>query len=1165
MHPLQDYLAALSQIRASGAAVKETSYYSALEHLLNEVGKSLKPWVRAVSQLQNTGAGSPDFGLFTKEQFQKRADAEPLQGQLPARGVVEVKAVADDSWLTAKGKQVSKYWDKYRLVLVTNYRDFLLVGEDANGKAIVLETFRLADDEQSFWQLTAHPHKAPTVQSDRLVDFLKRVLLHAAPLADPKDVAWFLASYAREARARIDARPDLPALASLRKGLESTLGVRFEKEEGDHFFRSTLVQTLFYGVFSAWVLWHRLGPAAGERFDWKKAGWTLQVPMIRALFDQVAHPSKLKALGLVEVLDWVNSVLDRVARDAFFARFAEGEAVQYFYEPFLEAFDPELRKKLGVWYTPPEIVRYMVARVDRVLREELHLADGLADDKVVILDPCCGTGTFLVEVLRVIHAGLKERGLGAATGAHLKRAAIERVFGFELMPAPFVVAHLQLGLLLASLGAPLALEDDDKQQRLGVHLTNALTGWAPPDEEGKKRMTQLSMDFPEFAAEHDAAEVVKREKKILVILGNPPYNAFAGVAQEEEADLVRPYKEGLNKPVAQGGWGIKKFNLDDLYIRFFRLAERQVAERGGRGVVCFISNHSWISESSFVVLRQHLLRSFDDFWIENMHGNRKISEYAPDGRTSETVFAMCGFSPGIQQGVAISLWVKRDGAKEGSARIRFRDDLTAAKAAERRADLLASLDAQDFATHYSHATPCLENRYGFRPRSLSEDYPDWPALTQLCAQPPINGLMEKRAGALIDIDRAALESRMQAYFDATLEMKAVRALHAGLAVDAARFDAAKARVKVLAQETYLPDRMRRYLVRPFDTRWAYYTPVRPLWNEPRPRLWEQQFEGNCFLLTRPAGVANPEGMPICFTPCLGDNDAQRGHAYYFPFRLRVESDVPPDSANHDLFGHQGIPEPTIVANLSAGARGYLESLGLPDPDNGEADGLPVHALIWWHALAIGCSPAYLTEHADGIRGDWPRIPLPATAAALIASATLGRELAALLDTESTVAGVTAGKPRAELATVAVPATAGNIALDEDEHLKLTAGWGHAGKGSVTMPGKGKLDSRPRRDDERVAGDGALGDETRDVWLNNACYWRNVPRPVWEYTIGGYQVMKKWLSYREFALLGRALTLDEAREVTHMARRLAALVLLQGKLDANYRAVVDAAFDWGSVA
>ena len=246
--------------------------------------------------------------------------------------------------------------------------------------------------------------------------------------------------------------------------------------------------------------------------------------------------------------------------------------------------------------------------------------------------------------------------------------------------------------------------------------------------------------WADLEEERDAAEHVKRDKRILVVLGNPPYNAFAGVSPEEEEGLVEVYKGvyyqeekkngtrtgengvkrikryKLNDPPSMGGWGIKKFNLDDLYVRFFRLAERRIAEMSGKGVVSFISNHSWISEPSFVVLRQHLLESFDKFWIENLHGNRKISEYAPDGRTSETIFAISGFSVGIQQGVATSLWVKTGKPRSTPGKVLFRDDIDSARAEERRKQLLNSLTVKPFEAAYHAARPCRAEPFLFQAR-----------------------------------------------------------------------------------------------------------------------------------------------------------------------------------------------------------------------------------------------------------------------------------------------------------------------------------------------------------------------------------------------------------------------------------------------------------------
>jgi hypothetical protein len=379
--------------------------------------------------------------------------------------------------VTADGAQVTNYWNKYHQVLVTNYRDFVLVGRDeATGRPVKRETFRLAPGERAFWNAAAHPAKLVASHGERFIEYLKRVMLHAVPLTDPKDVAWFLASYARDAKGRLAAaRP--AALDPLRTALEQALGLTFTGEQGDHFFRSTLVQTLFYGVFSAWVLWHRTHPSPGDRFDREKTAKYLRLPILHKLFREVSDPIQLEEWRLEEVLDWTNDVLNRVDRAVFFDRFRDAAAVQYFYEPFLEAFDPELRKQLGVWYTPPEIVRYMVARVDAVLREDLDRPDGLADEEVFVLDPCCGTGAYLVEVLRAVADRLKERGEDALLGAHLKKAATERLFGFEILPAPFVVAHLQLGLFLQGAGAPL---DEAKKERAAVFLTNALTGWEPP-------------------------------------------------------------------------------------------------------------------------------------------------------------------------------------------------------------------------------------------------------------------------------------------------------------------------------------------------------------------------------------------------------------------------------------------------------------------------------------------------------------------------------------------------------------------------------------------------------------------------------------------------------------------------------------------------------------
>ncbi len=1132
MNPLQAYLSELQAVRASAAGVKETSYYPAVSGLFNAVGKTLKPAVRCIINLKNTGAGIPDGGFFTPDQFGKAAEESLRPGLLPARGVLEVKGAGDDIAKIAASDQVDKYWARYGQVLVTNLRAFVLVGRSETGQKAELERFSLAPTEADFWALAARPGSVDAALGERFGEYLQRVLLQAAPLASPEDVAWFLASYARDARSRIAASP-LSALASVRTALEEALGLRFQGEKGDHFFRSSLVQTLFYGVFSAWVLWcrHQDVKTAG-RFDWRMAAWDLHVPMIRALFEEVSKPSKLNPLGLVEVLDWAGAALNRVDRPAFFARFDGAQAVQYFYEPFLQAFDPELRRELGVWYTPPEIVRYQVARVDKVLRDELDIPDGLADPRVFVLDPCCGTGAYLVEVLRHIHATLDASGGDGLAGNDLKKAATERVFGFEILPAPFVVAHLQLGLLLQNAGAPLS---EAKAERVGVYLTNALTGW------GTEGGPHPVLPIPEFGEERDLADQVKQKKPILVILGNPPYNSFAGLAVEEERALSTAYRTTKAAPAPQGQ------GLNDLYIRFFRMAERRITEGTGRGVVCFISNYSWLDGLSHTGMRERYLEAFDEVWIDCLNGDKyKTGKRTPDGLPDPSVFSTDTNREGIQVGTAIALLVRKSPHRDAST-VHFRNWW----GKDKRAELLASLESS--VSPYAQFTPSNQMGLTFTPLQTEANYHTWPLLPALF---PVTdtGVNTSRDADLIAIDRDKLEATMQSYFNAALSDDALRKIAPAIMASSGQYDASDTRQQLLTRGIS-SGHFVRYCYRPFDIRYAYWHPETKLLDRKREDLFAAYEAGNLFLTSRQKGERQNEGTPFYVTSALADRHLTRPGSACIPLTLNGYK-----TTQQTLFAEQEAVPQNAKANLSPAARAYLTTLGIPDPDaDAETAGL-----LWMHALAIGYSPAYLTENADGIRSDWPRVPLPAALDTLAASAALGRRVAALLDTATPVPGVTAGMPDPTYRTLGVIKRANGGPLQPDGgDLRVAAGWGHAGQGGVTMPGKGRSVERPYTPDEAAAlGDGLtlLGETTRDIYLNPDACWRNVPARVWDYTLGGYQVMKKWLSYREHALLGRDLTPDEAREVTAMARRLAALRLLEPALDAAYQAAKAAAWD-----
>ena len=1070
---VEAYFADLRSIRASGGATVEKSYYPALTNLLNAVGSALRPQVFCVGELAEQGAGHPDFGLYTRRQVQK---GKPRTGQVPERGVVEVKPAGDDAWLTADSHQVSRYWSLYRLVLVTNTRDFVLVGEDDQGNPVKLETFRLAESEQEFHTRLETPRAFARYMGAGLGEYLCRALSHSASIVEPKDLAWLLASYARDGLARVEAAGDAPSLRAVRSALEEALGVRFEGDKGAAFFRSTLVQTLFYGVFSAWVLWARQPPSPVGPFDWRTSVWHLRAPVLRALFQQLSDPGRLQPLGLVELLDWTAAALDRVDREAFFDSFDAGEAVPYFYEPFLEAFDPELRKQLGVWYTPAEVVRYMVARVDMALKEDLGIADGLAADNVYVLDPCCGTGTYLAEALRRIAANLQGKGLGALTGAQVKRAATQRVFGFEIMPAPFVVSHLQVGLTMQALDAALS---DDETERAGVYLTNALTGWEPS--------VQKPLPFPELEEERDRADRVKQETPVLVILGNPPYNGFAGMApaDDEERELSTAYKttRRVQKPEGQG--------LNDLYVRFFRMAERRIAEKTGRGVVCFISNYSWLDGLSFTGMRERYLEAFDTIRIDNLNGDkRKTGKTTPDGAPDPSIFSTPGDPVGIQVGTAITTLVRKADHKPATE-VGFRHLWGQTKLAELTATAEAGPDEL-----YDSVEPSLPLGLPFAPITVSTDWHHWPALPELLPEYS-PGVTTSRDSVVVDIDLDRLKARVTDYITS---------------IEPARSGPADTGFV-------------RYTYRPFDTRWVYWEAKGGLLDRPRPDYKKHAFDGNQWLEARQkeSGEEFSRGT-LCRH--LSDNFGN-GVSTFFPAWLLNEG------IEASISAEQHRP------NLSDAAQRYLDRLGMGVED------------LFHHVLAVLHDPSYREANAGALRMEWPRIPLPGwpdgdapgAAEDVAASAARGRELATLLDSETPVPGVTTGALRPEMAAIAVPSTTdgGNMAGDD---FSVTASWGHFGQGEAVMPGHGRAVERPYTAEERAAlgkSAGALGDTTFDIHLNDRAYWRNVPSAVWSYKLGGYQVLKKWLSYRERGVLNRSLQPEEVQHFTDTARRIAGIL------------------------
>jgi hypothetical protein len=372
--------------------------------------------------------------------------------------------------------------------------------------------------------------------------------------------------------------------------------------------------------------------------------------------------------------------------------------------------------------------------------------------------------------------------------------------------------------------------------------------------------------------------------------------------------------------------------------------------------------------------------------------------------------------------------------------------------------------------------------------------------------------------------------------------------------DTAGFDSQKAR-RYLLQRGFKLEQVIRFCYRPFDYRWLYWEPEASLLDRPREEYLPHVFEGNMWIEARQRQPM--EHFDRGYVTCLLADNFGNGLSNFFPLYLLD------GKATEGLFAR--IPKPAISKfNISNGLDKYLQSV----------HGTPTD--FFFHCVAVLHCSAYRSGNAGALRVDWPRVPLPASEQMLTQSAELGREVAALLDADSGVAAVTQGKIRSELTLMAVVSRSSGGSLNPDAgDLDLTAGWGHFGKGGAVMPARGKVAERDYAARERAAiAEGAatlglpserafelLGARTLDVYLNNIAYWGNVPCCVWEYTIGGYQVIKKWLSYREREILGRGLTTDEVHAVTAIARRIAGILLLEPKLDANYERIIGSTYQW----
>jgi hypothetical protein len=1144
MKAAKSYAKDVAALVAAGSTT-EATYYPAVKNLIGAAlaVEELPFDVRINTSEKKEGGGTnlPDVALYDGA-----GDFLVICGEVKLPGA-DLHGLAVS---TENKDQIGRYLASTRAALISNVRSFGLVTADPawKGAGPVPPESRRIEQVVKLWPSVAALKTGKGIEAASLeafVELVETAVTRYAPIAEPQSLARIMARQARRAKADLPAKFTY-AVQGLLDDFGKALGVTFVGPEGEEFLRSSLIQTAFYGLFAGWASWSQ--GKRSKRFEWEDLAEYLKIPFLGSLFHEFRHPSRIKELRLAKHLDIATETLARVDAELFFKRFrlpsltheeqTATTAIMYFYEPFLQAFDPDLRKELGVWYTPATIIRYQVGKIDRLLREKLGCPRGFADERVVVLDPACGTGAYLLEVLRYMAEELEKEGAGATIPARLLDAACRRFMGFEILTAPFVVAQLQLYSLLAQLGvAP------DEKHRPAVFLTNALTGWKGPD--------QLKLNFPELQEEHDAARGVKRDAKIIVILGNPPYNRFVGVPLEEEAELVDYYK-GItrNKDGKQVGqtllfskWGVRKHLLDDLYIRFFRLAEIRIGEKAEFGIVSFISNSSYLVGRSHPIMRESLLNHFDSIWIDNLHGNRIASERTPWGDSCQTIFSTEEIGPGIKVGTCVSTLLKRAGPHEFPSKLFIRDFW--GKADKKRTALLASLDMDSCAVGdrtkaaalpegprpYTEFVPSKSNGWKFAPPSHS-GFEDWPSFEDLFPKwfqgvNPNRGLDD----SVIDTDHAALEHRMKDYFS-DMTFGELQKRHPALCEKRARYEPRQVRDRLRKQGTVERKKILRYVLFPFDARWIYYEPAAKFLNEARTELGKHLAE-NEFLVCAPQPRRVSESRPLVLKD-LFDLHLHDWGSVAFP------AEINPDEGIGALF----TPEPEDLvssANLAAGVWKTFSATWMLKGDlKGQAAKVFCRALFRYCA-AIAHSPKYESDHKDSLLQGWPHIPVAKDRAQFENVVGLGDRLALLLDPLSDPTSIIKALVGKDAKTLAVVRRVGGGPVKQSDLLVDYSYYGAA---------TGRWDERPPADSEPLRP--GWGDATGDLYLNDNVLLANVPREIWRYELGGYPVLKKWLGYRQAGRRNNApLSLVELDDLRSIVLRVAALLALRPALDAAY--------------
>jgi predicted helicase len=1059
----------------------EQSYRPALKALI----ESLDPSIIAVNESKRLAVGAPDLVIERQESHILR------QAKLfssPPLALVEAKDFHIDLDSKENQEQLNRYLEMGN-VLHTNHLEFRFY---VNHKLVT--TIHLAEVLQD---QRIMPDSA---QYDAFYVVFRQLLRAAPTIRTPKMLADLMAQRARAIKEYIQ------------KALVKDLGENNDSELREQFevFKNQLVhglnvsefadlyaQTLAYGLFAA-----RYQDETLKDFSLKEAAEILPAtnPFLQRFFREIAGYEK------EERINWVlDSLVDVFLHcDVRQLMLGAGEEwtrrhdpIIHFYETFLDEYDPQLRRQMGVYYTPIPIVQYIVRFVDEVLKGEFNISDGLADTekievaikshartksdikrgyaegkrsvhRVQVLDPAIGTGTFLNEVIKHVFGTVKPK-LGSGWSKYVELDLLPRLYGFELLMAPYAMAHLRLNLTLAESKYKPILGNE----RLRVYLTNTLEEPHLEDDE----LPNLLGFQRILATEAQEADVVKTNAPVMVVLGNPPYAGISSNETDFANKLVKTYKiepGGIQKLQERKHW------LNDDYVKFLAFSEAMI-NKTGEGIVAMITNHGYLDNSTFRGMRWHLLKSFSKIYILDLHGNAKRKERTPKGGKDENVF-------NIQQGVSIIVAIKKPKLDDDLAEV-YRADLWGKQSEKFRA-----LDSGKIAWQPIKPSPKLYS-FVIRKSFNEEAYQKGIAVNELFPQ-NVTGIVTARDQVVIDLNKKQLLERIKRFSDPSFSDEEIRDWlfsnrKAGKYPrgDSRGWELPLARKRVAEQN--VEEYIQPILYRPFDMRWIYYHPDMVDWG--RFKFTEKTFQGpNIGLVVSRLNRQMSLGYEFMsenltdfhVLDTAGDSTSLMP-LYIYDSTLLAENNLPIPNWNENLV--KALLPPSLASNL-------VSHHSLKQADDQEKVS-PLDILNYVYAVLH--STKYREEYKEFIKTDFPRIPAAKTTQGFWRMSKYGDKLRELHIMKSSI-------------------------LNE---------------GRFTPSGEGDWIIKKVQFE-------ATDKDNGKVWINKTQYFSNIPKVVWEFYVGGYRPAYKWLNDRR----DQELKSDDLRYYQRIVTALGETEKIMKKID-----------------